>query len=115
RASRIAAAAALLAAATAVLAPWTIWNYRLTGEFIPTSTHGGVQLWYGTLQTGPYLDNFTYNPLAPFEAPSFPYTSLDRVPLRVTARAPACASPRLQSATLVYWTDRFPRRQRVEA
>ncbi len=25
--------------------------------FLPTSTHGGVQLWYGTLQVGPYLES----------------------------------------------------------
>ena len=33
--------------------PWIVRNYRFTGLFIPASTHGGVQLWFGTLQTGP--------------------------------------------------------------
>ena len=31
--------------------PWIARNYQLTGLVLPTSTHGGVQLWYGTLQT----------------------------------------------------------------
>ena len=29
--------------------------------------HGGVQLWYGTLQTGPYLTSRAYNPRSVFE------------------------------------------------
>ena len=37
--------------------PWIVRNYRLTGLLLPTSTHGGVQLWYGTLQVGPYLES----------------------------------------------------------
>ena len=49
------------------LAPWTIRNYRLTGELLPTSTHGGVQLWYGTLQIGPYLESRAHNPRSVFE------------------------------------------------
>ena len=36
--------------------PWIVRNYRWTGLFIPASTHGGVQLWFGTLQTGPYQE-----------------------------------------------------------
>src|SRR2546428_2867890 len=47
---RVKQAAVLLAASTVVATPWVVRNYQLTGQFIPTSTHGGVQLWYGTLQ-----------------------------------------------------------------
>lgn len=115
RLRRTRGAAALLAASAIVLSPWVVRNYRLTGQFIPTSTHGGMQLWYGTLQTGRYLKSRAYNPRSVFEAASFPYTSLDRVPLLVTARLEPCASSRSESVTLVYWTDRNPARLRVPA
>jgi 4-amino-4-deoxy-L-arabinose transferase-like glycosyltransferase len=50
---RVAHASIHLALVVAALAPWTIRNYRLTGEFLPSSTHGSVQLWYGTLPGKP--------------------------------------------------------------
>ena len=108
-------AAVLLAASAMVLAPWVVRNYRLTGQFIATSTLGGVQLWYATLQTGRYLKSRAYNPRVVFESGSFPYTSLDRVPLLVTARLKPCASYRPASIALLYWTDRNPNRVRVPA
>src|SRR5262245_7229212 len=95
----------IVACAAVMLAPWTIRNLRLTGEVIPTSTHGTMQLWYGTLQTGPYLKSRAYNPRRVFEDASFDYTSLDHVPLVVTWRASGCAS-RSVVARLIYWTDR---------
>jgi len=73
---RIREGAIVVFMAALLLAPWTIRNYRLTGEFIPTSTHGGVQLWYGTLQTGPYLQSRAYNPRTLFASPVFEYSSL---------------------------------------
>src|SRR5207237_2501294 len=76
--------------------------------FIPTSTHGPMQLWYGTLQTGPYLASRAYNPRTVFEAATFPYTSLDHVPLLVTARLAACAPSVPRADSLFYWTDRHP-------
>lgn len=97
---------ALLAMSALVTLPWIVRNYRLTGEIIPTSTHGGVQLWYGTLQAGPYLHSRSYNPRAIFENPTFPYTSLDRVPLLVSARTRWCAPGAPRSVVLVHWTDR---------
>ena len=110
-AARLRGAAVVVLASIAILMPWTIRNAQLTGELLPTSTHGGAQLWYGTLQTGPYLASRAHNPRAVFETGTFPYTSLDRVPLVVTGRAATCAGqPRLQ---LVYWTDRHPDRRRV--
>jgi hypothetical protein len=108
-------ASALLSCAALVLLPWIVRNARLTGELIPASTHGGLQLWYGTLQTGPYLKSRAYNPRKVFEAGSFPYTSLDRVPLVVTARLAPCAGSAPRSLALVYWTDRNPEHMRVVA
>ena len=93
-------AAMLVAASMVLLVPWTVRNERLTGELMPTSTHSGVQLWYGTLQTGPYLASRSYNPRSAFEQPSIPYTSLDHVPLVVTGRLAPCA--RGHSPVLVY-------------
>jgi Dolichyl-phosphate-mannose-protein mannosyltransferase len=105
----------LLACACLVQLPWVVRNADLTGELIPASTHGGVQLWYGTLQTGPYLKSRAYNPRRVFEAGSFPYTSLDQVPLVVTARLAPCAKSAPSSVALVCWTDRRPQPVRVAA
>ncbi len=101
----------VIAASLVTLMPWIVRNARLTGEIMPTSTHSGVQLWYGTLQTGPYLTSRAHNPRAVFETGVFPYTSLDRVPLVVTGRTAPCAvtPPR----ALVYWTDRNTNRRRT--
>ena len=54
---RCAQALLLVAVAGATLMPWIVRNYMLTGTVMPTSAHGGVQLWYGTLQTGQYLNS----------------------------------------------------------
>jgi len=110
--TRVAQACVLVMASATMLIPWVVRNYRMTGEIIPTSTHGGLQLWYGTLQTGPYLNSRAYNPRAVFEEGSFPYTSLDRVPLVVTGRIADCATVP-EALALVYWTDRDPARHRV--
>ncbi|MCU1385385.1 MAG: hypothetical protein JWL71_4082 [Acidobacteria bacterium] len=105
RVTRLAGAMVLVACAAAALAPWTIRNYMLTRTLLPTSVHGGVQLWYGTLQVGPYLNGRTYNPASVFEAPVFPYTSLDAVPLVVQAQGKACANAQPTAATITYWYD----------
>jgi hypothetical protein len=112
---RVLQAAALLLCAAAALAPWIIRNYRLTHLILPTSVHGGVQLWYGTLQIGPHLRSRAYNPRAVFETPVFDYTSLDAVPLVVTARANPCTEAPPASVTLAYWTDGDSVRRRVAA
>jgi hypothetical protein len=91
------------AAAALIALPWTIRNYRLTGELIPTSTHGGVQLWYGSLQTGPYLTSRAYNPRSAFERASFDYTSLDGRPITIAAD---CGPEDPAAVTLTWWTDR---------
>jgi hypothetical protein len=95
---------AYLALVTLVLVPWVVRNYRLTGDFLPTSTHGGYQLWLGTLETWSYLEHRPDNPRKVFDAPAFDYTSLENRPIEVTAIASDCGSAPL----LVYWTDRDP-------
>jgi hypothetical protein len=97
--------AVFLLAASLALAPWTIRNYRSTGLVLPTSTHGGVQLWYGSLQTGPYLRSYVYNPRSNFEHSPFDYSSVAGRPLVISVDVAPCASPPA-SIWLVYWTDR---------
>lgn len=104
-------AATLMACASLTLAPWIVRNYRLTHAFVPASVHSGVQLWYGTLQVGPYLTSRAYNPRTIFESPVFQYTSLDQVPLIITARQRACGTPAPARPILVYWSDRDPTRR----
>jgi hypothetical protein len=108
----LARAVVFSAAVTLALTPWIVRNYRLTNTFMPTSTHGGMQLWYGTLQVGPYLESRAHNPRSIFESPPFPYSSVTESPIIVTASQPACASADATPA-LVYWTDRDRTRQRV--
>jgi len=104
-----------LALVVAMLTPWTLRNYRLTGVAIPTSTHGGEQLWYGTLQVGPYLEDRTRNPRTAFESAAFDYTSLPNQSIVISADSVACRSGRGDQTALVFWTDRDPRRSRVAA
>ena len=101
---RLLGAAVLLFCTAAALAPWVWRNYRLTGTVIPTSIHGGVQLWYGTLQVGPNLRSRAHNPRSIFEAPAFEYTSLDNVPIVVEADF-HCTAPTLTGVELVYHFD----------
>jgi hypothetical protein len=105
--ARLIGAAVLLACTAAALAPWVWRNYRLTGTVLPTSIHGGVQLWYGTLQVGPYLHSRAYNPRTVFEAPAFDYSSLDNVPIVVEAEF-NCTQPPLAGVELAYWSDANP-------
>jgi hypothetical protein len=105
----------LPACAALALMPWVVRNYRLTRMLIPASVHSGVQLWYGTLQVGPYLNSRAYNPRAAFEFGVFNYTSLDQVPLVITARHPGCRSPAPTRTALEYWTSRDPLRRTIQA
>ena len=109
------AAAVLLAAAGAALTPWIVRNYKLTGTLLPTSVHGGAQLWYGSLQVGPYLDSRGYNPRSVFETAAFEYTSLDHVPVRISGGVSTCAlDERRGSLSLFYWTDFDPARRQLK-
>jgi hypothetical protein len=109
---RLAQAALLLACSAAVVAPWVIRNYRLTGMVLPTSVHGGVQLWYGTLQVGDSLHSRADNPRSVFEAPVFDYTSLAHVPIVVEGRS-TCVEETLDEVQLAYWTDADPAERRL--
>src|SRR5262245_5675761 len=111
--ARVAHACLLLLAATAMLTPWALRNRRLTGELMFTTTHGAMQLWYGTLQTGPYLKSRAYNPKSVFETGSFRYTTLERVPPVVTMRLAACAPAPAGPPAIVYWTDRNGQHRRA--
>jgi hypothetical protein len=104
-----------LAVMVIALSPWIVRNYRLTGALLPTSTHGGVQLWYGTLQVGRYLESRAHNPRSIFESPTFEYTSIADQPIVVSAERLNCASWSVADVALVYWSDRLPTPIRVAA
>lgn len=93
--------------------PWVVHAYRATGLLIPASTHGGRQLWFGTLQTGPFFDNWLANPRSVLENPFLDYTSLDDLPLVVTGRVQPGAMNIVRSVELRYWTSRDPAVRRV--
>lgn len=98
----------VLAAAADV--PWTVRNYRATGLFLPTSTHGATQLFYGSLETGPYLNARMQNPRWMFESSPLPYSTVANAPVIVTARAGNCSpAPPL----VEFWTDRRPEKHRI--
>ena len=109
---RVVHAGAVVLASLATLVPWAIRTERLAGEPMLTTTRGAVQLWYGTLQSGPYLKNWARHPRAAFEFGSFPYTTLDRLPLVVTGLVADCAAPPAHLA-VVYWSDRDREHRRV--
>jgi hypothetical protein len=96
-------------------APWVIRNYRWSGLFVPASTHGGVQLWFGTLQSGAFEGSWIYNPRAAFEYPPLDYTSVDEFPVIVTAQADACPAAVGRRVDLVYWTNRDRAARRLTA
>lgn len=98
--------------AAALLAPWVLRNYRLAGEFIPTSTHGGVQLWYGSLETGPYLTSRAHNPRRLFETPAFDYTSLTQQSVLFDVSM-TCPPTEPTAVTLIYRTDADPAERRI--
>jgi hypothetical protein len=87
--------------------PWIVRNYRLTGLMLPTSSHGGVQLWYGTLQVGPYLESRAHNPRTHFESAAFDYFSIPGAPVVVDADYSSCFAGDGRPE-LVYWTDFAP-------
>ena len=105
--------AVFAAAAFLVLAPWTIRNARLTGRFMPASAHGGIQLWYGSLQVGPFFTHWFDNPRDVFGEPVFPSARPDGRPLVASSLKPIggnCAGVVPQTVGVTYWTDRDPTR-----
>jgi hypothetical protein len=105
---RLAPAIVFLATASLVVVPWVVRNYRLAGIFLPTSSHGAVQLWYGSLQVGPYLENRTANPRAMLARSPFEYTSLVDTPIVVSLDPSQCPADQRDQLALTYWTDRSP-------
>lgn len=95
-----------IALVAALQLPWVVRNYRLTGLFLPTSTHGGVQLWYGTLQVGDTLESRAHNPRFYFASPAFTYTSMWHRPLVIGASNSQCTPDVMLPARMTYWTDR---------
>jgi len=93
--------------------PWVVHAYRSTGLLIPASTHGGRQLWFGTLQTGPFFDNWLANPRSVFGDAFLEYTSLDDVPLIASGHVQPCAMNDVKSIELRYWTSRDATVRRV--
>jgi hypothetical protein len=110
--TRAAHACLLVACSAGMLLPWVVRNYRLTHTVLPTSVHGGVQLWYGTLQVGPYLQSRAYNPRSVFDASVFDYTSLNAVPIIVEGSA-NCTEEALDEIWLTYWSDQDSARRRL--
>jgi hypothetical protein len=96
----------------AMQAPWIVRNYRLTGLVLPTSTHGGIQLWYGTLQVGATLDSRAHNPRSFFDSAAFDYASLHDATVIVQGDYSPCFGGAAE-LRLVYWTDRDGTRRRV--
>ncbi|MBM3559775.1 MAG: hypothetical protein FJX53_07885, partial [Alphaproteobacteria bacterium] len=90
-----------------LLVPWTWRNYQLSHQFLPTSTHGGVQLWYGTLQTGPYIDSRAHNPRSVFATAPFDYSSLIEVPVDFSVGM-NCGAVTADAVNLVYRIDHGP-------
>jgi len=93
--------------------PWVVRNYRWSGLFVPASTHGGIQLWFGSLQTGEYQSNWFYHPQAAVEFAAVDYNSLDAFPIIVTGQAANCGPVADTRVEFVYWTNREPAVNRV--
>jgi hypothetical protein len=111
----IAGSVVYLAVFATALAPWTIRNYRVTETWLPTSSHGGVQLWYGTLQVGEYLESRAHNPRSVFETAAFDYFSIAGPSLVVSASLRGCAPNPAPAVTLRYRTDRDASERAVAA
>ena len=88
---RLLACGIFMTAFTVMLLPWIVRNYHYTNTLLPTSTHGGIQLWYGTLQTGRYLESRAHNPRYLFASAAFSYSSIEE-PVIVSARM-VCGDP----------------------
>src|SRR5262245_41086531 len=103
--------AVFAAAACLVLAPWTIRNARLTGRFMPASAHGGIQLWYGSLQVAPFFPQWFDNPRTVFGEPVFASARPDGRPLVISSLKPIggnCDGVVPETVSATYWTDRNP-------
>jgi hypothetical protein len=110
--------AVFAAAAYVVLVPWTIRNERLTGRFIPASAHGGIQLWYGSLQVAPFFPNWFDNPRDVYGERTFPSARPDGHNLVISSLKPIggiCEGVVPQTVGVTYWTDRSAERVTLPA
>ena len=112
---KVAQMAVFAACMALALTPWVVRNYRLTGLVMPTSTHGGEQLWYGTLQVGPYLENRAHNPRSVFESAAFDYTSVTEMPIVVSADLLTCEGRAVAAPALVFRTNHHTTERRVSS
>lgn len=85
--------------------PWVIRNYKVSGLFVPLTTDARA-FWYGSLDIGPYLENWIYNPNTLFDMPVFHYSSLEKLPLHLQVKYQAPSSIINLKVSLVFWTDR---------
>jgi len=100
-----------IGAAVAMMLPWTIRNARLTGRFIPASAHGGIQLWYGSLQVAPFYPNWFDNPRVAFGERVFDASRPDGRSLVISVTEPTggnCVGIVPQTVAATFWTDRQP-------
>ena len=100
-------------AAFIVVTPWVVRNARLTGRFIPASAHGGIQLWYGSLQVGNYFTHWFDNPREVFGERTFDYSTPDGQSLIVSVGEHTggnCVGFVPQTVAVTYWTDRDSKR-----
>lgn len=100
---RLLECAVFIAVMATMLLPWVVRNYHYTNTLLPTSTHGGIQLWYGSLQTGPYIESRAHNPRYIFASPAMSYTSLEQ---SVIVSAGKVCGPEGAALRLMYRTNR---------
>ena len=107
-------AAAFFIASIVPIVPWVVRNYQLAGVFLPTSSHGAIQLWYGSLQVGRYLEDYSANPRAALEKPPYEYTSLTDRPVVVSIDPSRCEPGIRSQLAFTYSTDRAAAPIRLE-
>lgn len=103
-----------LVAAGIFWAPWAARNLLVSGRVIPATTRGGIQLWYGSLQTGPYFERWFDNPRAQHEPTAFDYSLPTDRPTEIVV-SPGDPGALPLSVSLTYWTNRSPHRETLEA
>jgi hypothetical protein len=96
------AIATLVACALLLDVPWIVRNFAASGRFIPATTHGGIQLWYGSVQVPPYYGDWTDNPSAVFEASFLDYARDDRGDLTIDAPRSSCPGVGIDTALIEY-------------
>jgi len=106
RKERIKQVSVCLALFILCILPWVIRNYKVSGLFQPTPTHGALVFWFGSLQVGPYTDNWIKNPRSVFINPIFTYSIYEKFPLIVDLDDNNFCRDGEASTRLVYWTSR---------